>query len=62
LSQAKKHRNPGRPPLPRGQAKGKIIPFRATNREAGLWSRAARANKQTLSDWVRSTLYASIER
>ena len=57
----KKHSNPGRPPLPKGQAKGKIIPVRITNAEASLWAKTAKASKQTLSDWIRSTLNATIE-
>ena len=60
MDQKKKRRNPGRPPLPKGQAKGRIVPVRLTNDEAASFAKAARVNKQTLSEWMRSTLNAAI--
>jgi hypothetical protein len=60
LNQNRKHRNVGRPRLPKGQAKGRIVPIRLTNGEAASFAKAARATKQSLSEWVRSTLNAAI--
>jgi len=56
----KKARKPGRPPLPKGQAKGRIVPIRLTHDERQQYEKAARANGQTLSEWVRSTLAAKV--
>ena len=56
----KKARKVGRPPLPKGQAKEKIVPVRLTNGEAISFGRAARASKQTLSEWIRGTLNAKV--
>jgi predicted HicB family RNase H-like nuclease len=55
-----KARKPGRPRLPKGQAKGKIMPVRFTHSEAAAFARTAKAKGQTLSEWVRSTLTAAI--
>ena len=51
----------GRPKLPKGQAKGKIVPVRFTPDETKAIEAAARANKQTVSQWIRSTLNAAIQ-
>jgi hypothetical protein len=56
----RKKRKPGRPKLPKGQAKGKIVPIRFTKAEADRLAEAARSNGQTLSEWIRRTLFAAI--
>jgi hypothetical protein len=61
LNQNPKHKNVGRPRLPRGQAKGKIVPIRFTNGEVASFQKAAKVSKQSLSEWVRSALNAEIE-
>jgi predicted HicB family RNase H-like nuclease len=60
LNQIRKVRKVGRPPLPKGLAKRKIVPVRLSNSEAGKFSKAAKARKQSLSEWIRSTLNAAI--
>ncbi len=56
----KKARKVGRPPLPKGQARGKIVPMRLSPAEATAFEKAAKAAKQTLSEWMRSTLNAKV--
>jgi hypothetical protein len=46
-------RKPGRPKLPKGEAKGKIVPIRFTKAEAELLAEAAKTNDLTLSLWGR---------
>jgi len=53
-------REPGRPKLPRGEAKGKIVPIRFTKAEAERLAEAARKNDQTVSEWIRRTLLAEL--
>jgi len=53
---APKKRGRGRPPLPRGQVKTKIVPMRLKEEDVKLFSKAAKAHKQSLSEWMRSTL------
>jgi len=54
-----KKRKPGRPRLPKGEAKGKIVPIRFTKAEADLLAEAAKRNDQTLSEWIRRTVLAN---
>ena len=51
----------GRPKLPKGQAKGTIVPVRFSPEDRKRVEAAAKAKKQTISEWIRSTLYAAIE-
>jgi hypothetical protein len=51
----------GRPKLAKGEAKGKIVPIRFNAEDLKKVTAAAKANKQTVSEWVRSTLYAKLE-
>jgi hypothetical protein len=44
----------GRPKLPKGEAKGRIVPVRFTARDLKAMESAAKAKDQTLSEWVRS--------
>jgi len=50
----------GRPTLPKGEAKGKIVPIRFNAEDLKKVTSAAKANQQTVSEWVRSTLNASL--
>jgi len=61
LSQQNKKRKVGRPKLPKGEAKGRIVPVRFTADETKAIEAAARVNKQTVSEWIRSTLNAAIQ-
>ena len=47
----------GRPKLPKGEAKGKIVPVRLNSEELKLFTRAANASEyKTLSSWIRHSL------
>ena len=61
VTETKKTRKPGRPKLPRGEAKGRIVPVRFNAEELKRIAVAAKTKDQTLSEWIRSTLYAAIE-
>jgi predicted HicB family RNase H-like nuclease len=50
----------GRPKLPKGAAKGRIVPVRFAPEAIKAVEAAAKANKQTVSEWIRSTLEAAI--
>ena len=52
-------RKPGRPKLPKGEAKGMIVPIRFTKAEAEQLAEAAKTNGQALSEWIRRTLLAA---
>lgn len=57
----KKPRKVGRPKLEKGHAKAKIVPVRFKGEDLKKIAAAAKANKQTVSEWVRSTLNAAIQ-
>jgi len=46
----------GRPKLPKGHVKAKIVPMRLKDEDVKLFARAAKASKLTLSEWMRLTL------
>jgi hypothetical protein len=50
----------GRPKLPKGEAKGRIVPVRFSGEEVQRITKAASANNQKVSEWIRSTLNAAI--
>src|SRR2546429_7977831 len=56
-----KRRKVGRPTLPKGAAKGRIIPVRFDTDDLKLVTAAAKANNQAVSEWVRDTLRAASE-
>ena len=56
-----KRRKAGRPKLPKGEAKGKIVPIRFNADDVKRVEKAAKAQKQTVSEWIRSTLSAALE-
>jgi len=55
-----KARKPGRPKLPKGEAKGRIVPVRFNGDDLKAIMAAAKANKQSLSEWIRNTLNAAL--
>jgi hypothetical protein len=57
----KQARKPGRPKLPKGEAKGRIVPVRVTGDTLKRITQAARVSDQTLSEWIRCALLAAIE-
>jgi hypothetical protein len=58
----KRARKPGRPKLPKGEAMGKIVPVRFASDDLKALEAAAKAKNQTVSEWIRSTLSAAIQR
>ena len=62
MAQQKKNRKVGRPKLPKGEAKGKIVPVRFTAEDLKSMVAAAKASNQTVSEWIRGTLNAAIQR
>ncbi len=54
-----KKRGRGRPPLPKKHVKANIIPMRLKDEDLKAFSKAAKANNQTLSEWMRTTLRAA---
>jgi hypothetical protein len=50
----------GRPKLPKGEAKGRIVPVRFSAEEVQRITAAANAKNQKVSEWIRSTLNAAI--
>ena len=51
----------GRPKLPKGDAKGRIVPVRFNADDLKRITAQAKASKMTVSEWVRSTLNAAIQ-
>lgn len=50
----------GRPPLPKGHAKVRIVPVRFQVENLKRMENAAKSSKQTLSEWIRSATAAAI--
>jgi predicted HicB family RNase H-like nuclease len=56
----KTHKKAGRPPLPKGHAKIGTLRIRVTPDELRAIESAAKDKKQTVSEWIRSTLNAAL--
>lgn len=50
----------GRPKLPKGEAMGRVIQVRFTAQDTKAIEQAAKASDKTVSDWVRSTIHATL--
>ncbi len=61
MGNGNKTRSVGRPALPNGRAMGKIVPIRFRPDEFKAISKAAKASKQSLSEWIRETLNAKLQ-
>lgn len=61
MGQQTKKRKVGRPRFPRGTAKSRIVPVRFSAEDLKAMTAAAKAAKQTLSEWIRGTLNAAIK-
>jgi len=59
LPQAKSRR-PGRPRLPKGDAKSSIVPVRLNAEDRKRVEAAARASNQSVSEWIRMALAAAM--
>jgi predicted HicB family RNase H-like nuclease len=57
---SQKKRKPGRPRLPKGEAKGKMVNIRFAPERIKAVEAAAKANNQSVSEWVRSTIDAAL--
>jgi hypothetical protein len=55
-----KPRKAGRPKLPKGEAMGHIIQVRFTAPDTKAIEAAAKASNQNVSEWIRSTIHASL--
>jgi hypothetical protein len=51
----------GRPKLPKGEAKGRIVPVRFNTADLKRIESAARASQQTVSQWIRRTVATAME-
>ena len=51
----------GRPKLPKGEAKGRIVPVRFNAEDPKRIELAARASQKTVSEWIRGTIATAIE-
>jgi hypothetical protein len=58
-NQLKKPSRPGRPPLPKGNAKAVMLRVRVTPDERLAIESAAKASNQTASEWIRGKLLAT---
>ena len=61
MEQQKKARKVGRPKLPKGTAKGRIVPVRFTSDDLKAMAAAAKAKDQTVSEWIRGTIHATLQ-
>lgn len=57
---AQKKAKIGRPKLPRGEAKGKIVPVRFAMDDLKAITAKAKAADQNVSEWIRSTIHATL--
>jgi predicted DNA binding CopG/RHH family protein len=55
-----KPRKVGRPKLPKGEAKGHIVPVRFSPEDLKRIATRAKASGMTVSEWIRSTLNAAV--
>jgi len=55
-----KPRKVGRPKLPKGDAKGRIVPIRFNTQDIKRIEAAAKVNKQSVSEWIRRTVNAAV--
>jgi len=51
----------GRPALPKGNAKAVMLRVRISPNDLRAIEATAKASKQTVSEWVRSTIHASLQ-
>lgn len=56
MNQQSKKRGRGRPKLPKGEAKGRIVPVRFTADDLRTMEATARRHREGLSSWVRIAL------
>jgi predicted HicB family RNase H-like nuclease len=47
--------------MPKGEAKGRIVPVRFTADDLKAMAAAAKAKDQSVSEWIRSTIQATLQ-
>jgi hypothetical protein len=47
--------------MPKGEAKGRIVPVRFTHDDLKAMAAAAKASNQTASEWIRCTIQATLQ-
>jgi len=57
---AQKKAKIGRPKLPKGEVKGRIVPVRFSADDLKTIASRAKASNQNVSEWIRSTIHASL--
>lgn len=50
----------GRPKLPKGETKGRIVPIRLNAHDLKLVESAAKASQKTVSEWIRGAITSAI--
>jgi predicted HicB family RNase H-like nuclease len=60
MPKQKKAKKAGRPPLPKGHAKNGTLRVRVTPEELRSIESSARTKKQTVSEWIRGVIEASL--
>ena len=55
----RKPKKPGRPKLPKGEARAETLRIRVTSSELKAYNLTAKNGKQTVSDWIRDALNAA---
>lgn len=51
----------GRPKLPKGKAKGRIVPIRFNANDLKRIESAAKASDKTVSEWIRGLVASAME-
>ena len=51
----------GRPKMPKGEAKGRIVPVRFTHDDLKAMAAAAKTSKQSVSEWIRGKIHATLQ-
>jgi hypothetical protein len=51
----------GRPKLPKGDAKGRIVPVRFNASDLKRIESAAKASQKTVSEWIRGVVASAME-
>jgi hypothetical protein len=51
----------GRPKLPKGEAKGRIVPIRFNAQDLKRIEATAKASQKTVSEWIRGAITMAME-
>ena len=51
----------GRPKLPKGDAKGRIVPIRFNGNDLKRIESAAKSSQKTVSEWIRGLVATALE-